>query len=101
MLALECNKPIISLDERIDENDERSRTVIESVAGEDETDKILDHLMLKNIIQNLPLRDKQIIYLRYYKEKSQSEIAKVLNVSQVQVSRLENKLLEKIRSKMM
>ena len=45
-------------------------------------------------------RDKKIILLRYYFDKTQSEIAKQLNISQVQVSRLENKILTNLRNKL-
>ena len=48
----------------------------------------------------LPERERKIIFLRYYRDKTQSEVAGELGVSQVQVSRLENKILCKIREKM-
>ena len=56
--------------------------------------------MLKEVLKSLDKRDKKIILLRFFRDKTQSEIAKVLGVSQVQVSRLENKVLEKIKDKL-
>ena len=55
--------------------------------------------MLRDSITNLPDREKKIIILRYFRDKTQSEVAAELGVSQVQVSRLENKILAKIREK--
>ena len=69
------------------------------IAEEDKTDKLLDNLLLKKIIKDLDERDKKIIYLRYYLDQTQSDVAKELGVSQVQVSRLEFKILEKIKRK--
>ena len=53
------------------------------------------------MIEKLDDRDKKIILMRYFNDKTQSEIAKELGVSQVQVSRLENKILETLRKKLM
>lgn len=101
VFALDSNKGVISLDESQDQNNDRSRSIMESIAEEDKTDFLLDNIMLKTIIKELPLKEKHLLYLRYYQDKTQSEIAKILNVSQVQVSRLENKLIEKLKSKIM
>jgi len=60
---------------------------------------MIDNILLKSIIKELSSRDKKIIYLRYYLDRTQSEVAKELNVSQVQVSRLELKILEKIKQR--
>lgn len=59
-------------------------------------DKQIDSIMLRSIIENLPPRERQIIILRYFKDMTQSEIAKLLDISQVHVSRLEKKILKKI-----
>ena len=75
-------------------------TVIDRVENENANDNMLDNLALKEMIKNLQEREKKIILLRYYFDKTQSEIAKELGISQVQVSRLENKILENFRSKL-
>ena len=62
---------------------------------------MIDNIVLKDLIAKLSIRDKQIVAMRYLKDKTQSEIAKELGVSQVQVSRLENKILNDIRKKML
>ena len=50
------------------------------------------------MIENLPQRERKIIIMRYYRDNTQSEIAKELGVSQVQVSRIENKIINKLKS---
>ncbi len=72
------------------------RVEIEQTTGTD----MLENLALKEIIKHLDERDRKIILLRYYFDKTQSEIASELHISQVQVSRLENKILESLRAKM-
>ena len=55
---------------------------------------------MKDGIASLTPREKKIILLRYFRDKTQSEIARELGVSQVQVSRLESKILAKLRDKL-
>lgn len=82
------------------EDESGDLTVIDRVENENANDNMLDNLALKEMIKNLQEREKKIILLRYYFDKTQSEIAKELGISQVQVSRLENKILENFRSKL-
>lgn len=74
--------------------------LIDSIKTEDKTDDMIEKIMLKEIIASLDERDKKIILLRYYRDKTQTEVAEILGVSQVQVSRLENKILQEIKKKM-
>ncbi len=53
--------------------------------------------MLKELLGTLDARERRIILLRYFSDKTQSEIASLLGVSQVQISRLENRILRKLR----
>ncbi len=80
------NSPILLID-RI--NDEYS---------ENEAD-LIDKIALKQVLDTLKPREKQIIILRYFKEKTQVQIAKLLGISQVQVSRIEKKILEELKTK--
>ena len=73
--------------------------LIDRVEKESEHYDTFNSIALKDIIEKLPPRDKEIILLRYFEDKTQSEIAKIMNVSQVQVSRLENKILEDLKKK--
>ena len=98
VFALDSKQALISLDERLDEGNSKSRSIIESIKEPDVMENVLDSIVLKELIKNLPYRDRQIVAMRYFKDKTQSEIAKELGVSQVQVSRLENKIIEKLKS---
>ena len=61
-------------------------------------DTLLESLSLKQAISLLPEREAMVIRLRYYHGLTQERISKVLNVSQVQVSRIEKKALEHLRN---
>ena len=69
-------------------------------AGEEQTEKILNNLLLEQVISGLDDNEKNLLNLRYFKNKTQTEVAKRLGISQVQVSRLEKKLLCKMRKEM-
>ena len=74
--------------------------LIDRFVQEDESEKLIDKLHLKQVLSQLCERDKKIVLLRFFRDKTQSEIAKELNISQVQVSRLENKILSYMREKL-
>ena len=65
-----------------------------------QTENLLNHMMLEQLLEELSVEEKKLIILRYYKEKTQTEVAKELGISQVQVSRLEKKILLRMRGKM-
>lgn len=58
---------------------------------------VTDTLFIKSAAEKLDEREKKIIAMRYFNNKTQSQVAKILGISQVQVSRLEKKILEKLR----
>lgn len=97
VFVLDSAKMPISLFEKFDDD---GTYLVDVIKTEDKTEDFLDRIMLKDIINNLDPRDKKIIILRYYRDKTQSEVAKLLGVSQVQISRLESKILGEIRKKM-
>lgn len=72
----------------------------DKIATDECEDENIDKLLLKDLIADLPQREKKVIILRYFRDKTQSEIAKELGVSQVQVSRIENKVLQKLKDGM-
>ena len=82
---------------QIDENSGSSQSVIDRIVCEDGSEQLLDKILLKEEIMKLPEREKNILILRYYRGKTQSEVALLLNVSQVQVSRIESKIIEKLK----
>ncbi|MDE7164475.1 MAG: sigma-70 family RNA polymerase sigma factor [Clostridiales bacterium] len=82
-----------------DSNDDSGRTIMDKLQSSENEEEKLDKMMLKQIINELSPRDKKIILLRYFADKTQSEVARALSVSQVQISRLESKILSRIRSR--
>lgn len=82
------------------ETEEDGLSLADKLASKENPDDYIEKIVLKEIIDKFDDRDKKIIYLRYYRDKTQSEIARILGVSQVQVSRLEAKILERIRKEM-
>lgn len=70
------------------------------INGDGEKEQLLNHIMLKQMLNDLSERDREIIILRYYQDKTQTEVAKLMGISQVQVSRIEKKILLAMRSKM-
>ncbi|MCQ4699325.1 sigma-70 family RNA polymerase sigma factor, partial [Paeniclostridium sordellii] len=69
-----------------------------SLKGENEEEKVIDNLLLKEVLGKLDKRERHIIMLRYFEDKTQSEIGEMLNISQVQVSRIEKKVLSKLKT---
>ena len=97
ILALESQKSIESIDKNVYE-DESGESKISKISNQkDETNILIDKLCIEELINKLEIRDKKIILLRYYKGKTQTEVAKILGITQVQVSRLEKRILNEMR----
>ena len=100
-MALETEKPVESIDEEIKENETRGETKIGKISnGVDETNMLLNKMCIEELVKTLSERDRKIIGLRYYKEKTQSEVAKMLGITQVQVSRLEKRIMVYFKEKL-
>lgn len=98
--ALDSLRPVSSIYEESSNGDD-SRTIIDKIGtGKDEAGGVVDKIAIKQLIDNLNTREKEIILLRFYKEKTQSEVAKVLGITQVQVSRIEKKVLNSMKLKL-
>lgn len=100
VMAMDSAKMPISLYTPFEDGEEEGLTVIDRFDSESGGSDFVENLALKEVIEKLEDRDKKIIFLRYFQDKTQSEIAKMLGVSQVQVSRLENKILETLKKKL-
>lgn len=102
IMALESNTEVESLNKTIYRGDGNSIYLIDKLEGndEDESEQVVDKLTLRETIKSLDEKDQKIILLRYFQDKTQTDIAKELGISQVQVSRLEKKILAKLREKM-
>lgn len=115
VLAMEANAEVESIDKTVygqDGKEVRIWEQISSTAGmlgslelagnkDIEKEKILDKMLVEDLLGKLNSREAKLISLRYFGEKTQSDIAKTLGVSQVQVSRLEKKILKKMREQLL
>lgn len=100
-LALDSFKQVYSIDEQLYTQTQEEVTLLDKLAGTvDEAAMLTNKLCIQQIIQNLKEQEKQVILLRYYKGKTQSEIAKIMGITQVQVSRIERKTLELMKVKL-
>ena len=98
-MAIESNFSVEYLQGVIHEEEGSPICLIDKISqkGEAEEDKVVDNILLKEVLGKLDKRERQIIMLRYFEDKTQSEIGELLNISQVQVSRIEKKIVEKLR----
>lgn len=97
VFALEASRGHVSLHEPIF-GDENHLTLMDRMCEqEDDGLSLSDKLALKDMLVQLEPRERQLILLRYFRDQTQSEVAKALGVSQVQVSRLESKIIAKLR----
>lgn len=96
VFALDSARMPLSINEKFDD-EEDSQTLADKISSSETEERLVEKIHLTNIIDGLTERERKIVVLRYFRDKTQSEIAKNLGISQVQVSRLENKILDKIR----
>ena len=96
VIALDSAKMPLSIYDKFDDEDD-GQELIEKLPNLYNEDKILNKIHLTTVIEKLSEKERKIVILRYFRDKTQSEIAKELGVSQVQVSRLENKIIDKLR----
>ena len=80
--------------------DGKERELIETLPATDNQDELLERMLLKGAIEALPERERKIIVLRYFRDMTQSEVAEKIGVSQVQVSRIESKIIKEFRVKL-
>lgn len=96
VFAMDASKMPVSLYETTNDNDGKPTELIEHLAT-DEDKQMTEKLILKDMLNQLPEREKKIVILRYFRDMTQGEIATKLGVSQVQISRLETKILHKLK----
>lgn len=98
VVAMEASSEVESIYKTIYQNDGNSIYLIDKlVSVEDESQKAVNQLALEELMSDLDEKEKTIITMRYFEDKTQTEIAKIVGISQVQVSRIEKKVLLKMR----
>ena len=95
--AEEASLPVASLQMKAGEDG----FTLESMLGTEGMEEgVVERLALRGAVEALPERERQVIFLRYYKNLTQEKTAKVLGVSQVQISRIERKAMEHLRKEL-
>ena len=98
VMALESSYHPNYLHEVIYQNDGNPLYLIDRIGvDEDQEREMVDSILLKELISTLKDRDRQVIVLRYFKDKTQVEVARLLGISQVQVSRIEKKIIGEMK----
>lgn len=98
---MDCLNPVESIYGEQNSNEDKKISIFDKLSTNvDEASKIADKIAIKEMIEKLNDREREIILLRYYKEKTQTQVSKILGITQVQVSRIERKILEQMKSKL-
>ena len=93
---MDAAKLPISLYETTNDSDGKQTALIDHIPTDDDK-KMVDKVILKDMMSKLEPREQKIIILRYFRDMTQGEIAQKMGVSQVQISRLENRILKKLK----
>ena len=101
-MAMESGAEIESLQKTIYQGDGNDISLMDRLEEKtNQNEKLLDRILLENLLKILEPDERQLIYLRYFQEETQVSIAKKMGISQVQVSRMEKKILERLRKNLM
>lgn len=100
VMALEAGNEVESLHKTVFQKEGSEISLMDRIPSErDESEGVLNKLMLEQLLAELSEKERQLIELRYFNDKTQAQVAEVLSMSQVQVSRLEKKILQAMRTK--
>lgn len=97
VFVLGSSRMPVSIYEQSDYKDEKAASLVDRLPSVDDTDEMIENMQLKSAIEALPEREKKIIILRYFRDMTQSEVAEVIGVSQVQISRIESKVVSDMK----
>lgn len=104
IFAMESSNTVESFEANImkdSSSDDKKISLIDRIATDkNEEEVITNKLVLQDIIEKLENKEKEVILLRFFKEKTQTEVAKILGITQVQVSRIERKTLARMKQKL-
>lgn len=100
IIAMEAFRPVESIYAPAYEGDEEGISLLDKLEdGANSEEIIANKLCIQEALQKLKKQEREVIVLRYYKGKTQTEVAKILGITQVQVSRIEKKTLERMKTK--
>ena len=102
-LAIESASPVESIEKSVyNSKEDKEVGLVERLStNKDEAELLTNKIVVRELIEGLQTRDKKVIMLRFFKEKTQSEVAKILGINQVQVSRIERRVLTSMKVKLM
>ena len=96
VLALESNAAPLSIEKEY-ENEKDNGFSLENIISDKKEDHTIDLLTLIDAIQSLNEKEKLIVDMRFYNDCSQKQVADKFNVSQVQISRMEKQIIDKLK----
>ena len=98
--AMEAGGEVESLYRPIHQKEGSEIRLLDRIEERDrKEDRILDTMVLKQLLETLDAKERQLIYLRYFADRTQSDVGKIMGISQVQVSRMEKRIIEELRRK--
>lgn len=113
VLAMEANVEVESIYKTVYQSDGNEIYLVDKIVGDSgcgigreqadhlkmdaEKDAVVNHMFLEGLLRELPQMEYQLIHMRYFEDKTQMQVAKALGISQVQVSRLEKRILKQMR----
>ncbi len=100
LAAYEAVSPPESIYNNVYSNGSSDIKLVDMLCGGNAEEKIINRVMVSEIMSELSERERKILIMRYFRDKTQSEVAKEFGVSQVQISRIEKKAMDKIRAAM-
>ena len=101
VLAMESGAEVESLQQTIFQGDGSSICLEDNLeSGRDQQEEMMNRLLLEEMLSQLPAKERTLLYQRFFQERTQTEIARELGLSQVQVSRMEKRILKELRKKL-
>lgn len=100
VFTLGSSRMPVSIYEQTDYKDEKAATLVERLPAKENADEMIERMLLKQAIEKLPERERKIVFLRYFRDMTQSEVAKAIGVSQVQISRIESKIISQFKEEL-
>lgn len=98
--AMEAGGEVDSLYRPIHQKEGSEIRLLDKIEEKEKSeDKILDRLVLKELLETLNAEERQLIYLRYFADRTQSDVGKIMGISQVQVSRMEKRIMENLKKR--
>lgn len=97
-MAMEAGRKVESINQYIYEDG--NCQIQEKIMADDDEEQVIDRILISGLMEHLKIRDREIINLRYFQEKTQTQVAQVMGISQVQVSRIERRALKHLREEL-